>query len=741
LAHNRRVAFSGRHEMATIVLTAVGTLLGGPIGGAIGAALGQRIDGAIFAGKPREGPRLKELSLQTSSYGTQIPAIFGAMRVAGTVIWSTDLIETRNKSGGGKGRPSTVNYSYSASFAVALSSRPIARIGRIWADGNLLRGAADDFKIETGFRVHHGHEDQPLDPLLASAEASGQCPAHRGLAYVVFEDLQLADFGNRIPSLTFEVFEREQPVPVAEIAVSASAGAIMGGSTQNLAGYAVQGGDCRLALQPILAAMPVQFRPAGDKLALQDPASLSVPILIGDPALADGATKLDRPGRSRTSNGKAPASLSIRHYDPARDFQAGVQCSRLLGGTRSDFQIDFPASIDSGAARQLADQQLLQAHRARNGLSLCLPIGAEPIVAGDMIQLADSAQLLRVVEIEHFRGATRISASEWADHATTSLIADPGRNLPEPDLAIGETQMMLVDLPAFGTEDPGRASVGVAAAGTQAGWRRAALSIRDGERSVELGGTNGVATMGALVGSLPAHSPLLIDSANQPMIRLLHDGMTLPVGTGDPTSFDAPSLWVGGEIIRYGQAEKIAARDYRLKELLRGCFGTGDAQPSHSNGAEALLLEPQSLLLLGGAVTPVGAIIEVEAIGPGDSAPAFKSLIISGNALRPRAPVHGEIDRLANGDFRLSWVRRDRLVHIWADGADLPNSENVNAYSVELAVGGINIASWNTTAEMLAITATELAALGLTAGTLLSFSIIQQGRFARSLPTILTAIS
>ena len=79
--------------MATLVLTAVGSAIGGPIGGAIGAALGQKIDGALFAPAAREGSRLKELAVQTSSYGTQIPAIFGAMRVAGTVIWATDLIE------------------------------------------------------------------------------------------------------------------------------------------------------------------------------------------------------------------------------------------------------------------------------------------------------------------------------------------------------------------------------------------------------------------------------------------------------------------------------------------------------------------------------------------------------------------------------------------------------------------------------------------------------------------------
>ena len=66
--------------MATLVLTTVGTLVGGPIGGAIGALVGQRIDGELFKPKGREGPRLTDLKLQTSSYDSQIPRVFGTMR-------------------------------------------------------------------------------------------------------------------------------------------------------------------------------------------------------------------------------------------------------------------------------------------------------------------------------------------------------------------------------------------------------------------------------------------------------------------------------------------------------------------------------------------------------------------------------------------------------------------------------------------------------------------------------------
>src|SRR3546814_8369052 len=124
----------------------------GPVGAALGAAIGRQADAAIFAPRGREGPRLVDLKVQASTYGQQIPQLFGTMRVAGSVIWATDLIERRTKSGGGKGRPSVTEYSYAESLAVALSSRRVRRVRRIWADGNLLRGASGSFKGRCPFR-------------------------------------------------------------------------------------------------------------------------------------------------------------------------------------------------------------------------------------------------------------------------------------------------------------------------------------------------------------------------------------------------------------------------------------------------------------------------------------------------------------------------------------------------------------------------------------------------------------
>ena len=241
--------------MATLVLTAVGTLAGGPIGGAIGALIGGQIDQRVFAPKGRQGPRLSDLRVQTSTYGSEIPRLFGTLRVAGTVIWATDLREDKHKSSNGKGQPKTTTYTYSVSFAVALSGRPIRGIGRIWADGKLLRGSAGDWKSATGYRLHLGGEGQDIDPLIASAEGIAQTPAYRGTAYALFEDFQLADYGNRIPSLTFEVEADDGAVTIATIAADLSGGDLVGATAATLGGYAASGDSVRGAIETLARAV------------------------------------------------------------------------------------------------------------------------------------------------------------------------------------------------------------------------------------------------------------------------------------------------------------------------------------------------------------------------------------------------------------------------------------------------------------------------------------------------------
>lgn len=174
------------------------TIAGATIGRTLGSLAGQAIDQAVFS-EPLEGPRLTSLHVMESREGAGIPNVYGRMRVGGQVIWAGGFREHKRTSGGKGGGPSITEYSYSASFAVAIAEGPGVRVSRIWANG-------EDMDL-TGLtlRTYPGSETQQPDPIIETLEGVGQAPAYRGIAYIVFEDLPLEAYGNRLPQLSFEV--------------------------------------------------------------------------------------------------------------------------------------------------------------------------------------------------------------------------------------------------------------------------------------------------------------------------------------------------------------------------------------------------------------------------------------------------------------------------------------------------------------------------------------------------------
>uniref|UniRef100_UPI001C4DECCF phage tail protein n=1 Tax=Sphingopyxis sp. KK2 TaxID=1855727 RepID=UPI001C4DECCF len=376
--------------MATLVLTVVGGILGGPVGAAIGAAVGQQIDAEIFKPKGREGPRLADLKVQASTYGQQIPKLFGTMRVAGSVIWATDLIERREKHGGGKGRPSTTEYSYSVSLAVALSSRPVRAIRRIWADGDLLRGTSGTFQERCIFRWYDGSEDQPVDPLIASALGIGAASAFRGLSYAVFEELELARFGNRIPALNFEVEADAGTIDAGLVGAVLLGEAGRCAGRTGFSGYAASGDRVREALAPLLDADDVRLVSAPGGWRLAPTALAGAPVALADfsearrvPAAPDGAET------RRAPLAALPGTIRLRHYEPERDYQLGQQAALVAGGGRREEKIDLPAVLSAGGARALARRIAADVADGRETrvwrgdlAALALPVGGLVTVAG-----------------------------------------------------------------------------------------------------------------------------------------------------------------------------------------------------------------------------------------------------------------------------------------------------------------------------------------------------------------------
>jgi hypothetical protein len=722
--------------MATLVLTTVGSALGGPIGGAIGAVIGQQIDGRLFAPRPRQGPRLGELAVQTSSYGSQIPKLFGTMRVAGTVIWATDLREERSKSGGGKGQPKTVNYSYSANFAVALSGRPILAVRRIWADGKLLRGAAGDFKTATGYRLHPGGEDQAVDPLIAAVEGAGLAPAYRGLAYAVFEDFQLADYGNRIPSLTFEVEADPAPTSVGAVAIALGEGLTATGEWAALAGYAAGGDSIRAAIATLAEIEPLSLIDVGDGLVLAGGAE--PPALIAESEL--GAAAPGAGGRSewlRRSGDSVPAEASLAYYDPARDYQTGLQRAVRPGSALTSDRSAVAAALDAATAKGLAAGRLERLWAARRSARLNLGWSRLGLGAGRRVRVAGRPGLWKVARwtLDRMVLTLELTGVPGAAPAAPGQ-ASPGRPVDQPDRVHGLTSLLLLDLPALTEELPARPRLLVAAAGVEPGWRRADLvaSFDGGASWTAAGATAPPAVLGTALEVPGAAGSALIDERGRIEVELLNEAMWLESRSDAALADGANLALLGEELIQFGLAEPLGERRFRLSRLMRGRLGTEWAAGLHSPGEPFALIEAESLAVVEAPLGSLGGEARLLAQGLGDPEGVLAVRTVTGEAMRPPAPVHLRAERLAGGDLALSWVRRSRAGWVWLSGSDTALGEETESYRLTLAGDGFT-RSVTLASPAFLYTAAEQAADGPPGP--LSVEVVQLGTSAPSRPAAL----
>ena len=346
--------------MATLVLGAVGSAIGAgfggtilgfsgaAIGGFIGSTIGSAVDSWVVSSlapaQRIEGARLDSLRITSSTEGAVIPRLFGRMRIGGNIIWATDFREeTKTTSqGGGKGggpKVKTTEYLYYASFAVALCEGEITGIGRVWADGKPM-----DMTGVT-WRWYPGDEVQTPDPFIAAKMGAANTPAYRGTAYVVFEELDLSGFGNRLPQISFEVFRPLADADTAEGLVKAvtmiPASGEFSYATAPVKKSSSSGGA---TVAENLNAIPdtADIVVALDRLQSMAPAIESVSLVVawfGDDLRA-GNCKV-RPGVEVATKTTTPSAWSANGVSRANAFLVSrdAEDRPVYGGTPADFAV------------------------------------------------------------------------------------------------------------------------------------------------------------------------------------------------------------------------------------------------------------------------------------------------------------------------------------------------------------------------------------------------------------------
>lgn len=367
--------------MATLVLGVAGAAIGGSIGGAIlgvsaatiggfiGSSIGSVVDSWIISSlaptQRIEGARLDTLRITSSTEGAVIPRLYGRMRMGGNIIWATDFREeTRTTTqgggkGGGGGKVRTTEYLYYASFAVALCEGPITGIGRIWADGKPM-----DLSGVT-WRWYPGDEMQTADPFMAAKMGALSTPAYRGTAYVVFEELPLSSYGNRLPQLSFEVFRPLADPDTAE-GLTRAVTLIPASGEFTYATQAIRKSAGGATQPENLNALPdaTDIVVALDRLQAMVPAVESVSLVVawfGDDLRA-GSCKV-RPGVEVSAKSTTPLSWSVNGVSRANAFLVSRDGRHWSATGPSDNGDDRP--VYGGTPSDFAVMQAIQEMKAR----------------------------------------------------------------------------------------------------------------------------------------------------------------------------------------------------------------------------------------------------------------------------------------------------------------------------------------------------------------------------------------
>lgn len=698
--------------MASVVFgfagQAVGGFFGGPlgakIGGFIGQAVGGLIDNSLFGGTKQEGPRLEDKRVQVSTYGVTLPVVYGPEnRIAGLVIWTSGLIETATKTKqGGKGGPSVsvTEYSYRVSFALALSDRRGVGVAKVWANQKLIfdrDGTGSPPVTETLFRsltFYPGSATQNPDPTIESYLGVGETPAYRHTAYMVIEDLQLADFGNRLPMIEV-LYEADTSISLSRVVADLCrrSGASMNDiSTSalpiaNVRGYVIAGSSRGAdAIQPLALAYSFDAAEQGGSLRFIRRGLGPKGVIEADDmgAYQGFDTEVPEPIRfDLMPPFNLPREAVVNFSDPARDYQKSSQVSRRqFGDADSNLSYDLPVVLDADSAIRLADRMLYESHTSRRTAEWTTNLKWRQAKPGDTYFVPSPAGLTLVRLTRALRGVNgmiQMQSRADAPDIYRSTAFGVGAAIPEQIIAgIPDIEVILLDIPLLLDADNNNAEgfyFGVSA--LSSGWRGAdvqrALSPTDAFTSMGTQGRELIVGQGETnLTAIPAgfNSATDWDTTSSLKVRLRRADMELETLTdaevlaGGNAAYIGPASGTGGEIIQFANATLQGDGSYILTRLRRGQKGTEFLANAHGLGQRFVLLEPGALLRANfgfGDLNQARTYRAVAVFQSPDEAPLY-TFTNTGVGLRPYAPINlTSAGTSPPSDIVLTWTRRSRI--------------------------------------------------------------------------------
>lgn len=716
-------------------------------------AVGTAIDAYLFApaGSQFEGPRLHDTKVITSTYGNPIPLLYGPEnRISGNVIWSTGLLETKHEEeegGKGGGGSTSTTYTYRMSMAIAITGREMPEnfVKRIWANNKLIYDNGS-FEVMESIVMYPGSSTQTPDPTMESYLGAGQVPAYRHTAYVVFTDIQLADFGNRMPNLEFEVFADEEISVGAVVDDLCTRGGVDDASCAHLTdlvrGYAVtRNGPIIGNLSPLGAAYYFDIaEQAGSLRFVKKGRSLKGTMPIGQTGCRLPDSRIAEPITYTTkSDLNMPKEVVVTYQDPDLDYQSNSQrASRDEGTALNRVTMELPMTLDPDQARQIADRVLWEAWIARYGANLKTDDTWVKRGAGDLMGIPAAGEVLPYKITRVTRGNNGIN--EWEltredPFAYQSLAEAVGGRIPVNALRVpGETRLVMMDCPLLRNQDDNTGFYW-ACTGVSPYWRGAEIfrSSDEGASYQTMSRIGVRAVIGDAVYALQDGPTDYWDRGNTVMVVLDFEDDVLESIDEEAVLRGNNAFWLGaadgqnGEIIQFATATLVGPQTYVLSDLLRGRLGTEANAGIHGNNEVFVLLQ---MSFIGRSdygpadfdrerlYKPVSLLTSIDDT---DS----QEFTNTGAGRKPLSPVHFRGTRDGSNNLDVTFIRRTRHRVPGLGRGPVPLGEESERYEIDIYDGVDVVRTITATTTSFSYSAAEQTSDGLTPGDLVSMRIYQ----------------
>ena len=656
------------------------------------------IDQALFGPKApdQQGPRLQSLGVSTATEGTPLREITGTMRVPAEIMWALSKREVASTQSGGKGMMlggggSVTTYSYLGSFAAALCLGPIDRIGRAWANGEIVDLG------EYSHRLYLGTSDQLPDALIEAAE--GAAPAFRHTAYLVFEEMPLDRFGQALPKLDIEV-TRATPSPglrgIVErlaadrgIAVDAT-----GVSTDgDVTGYLVDRPmSLAAALDPLARLFRLDVSEADGVITVRSRSTASIAEIVEEAMVAgrdgQGAVTVER-GAARD----LAAKTTLAWIDPGRDYAPATSSFRRgVGSGKRETVLEAPMALDDATARRLVTGLAAAAGDGRTAYRWATGPSQIARTPGDVVTLTEGgrsslAQIGRATwgtEIRfegHGVSARPDLARGRAGRAALSAVD------PTPDAPV----VHFLDMAMLTDDEANPHRPWVAADATV--WRGVAVQRDEGAGFAQILDVAQHAQIGALTAALaagPDDGTLDVTSVVEVTMRRGAFASVAAASLDDaPLNAIAVRNAAGEwEILQFATATLITGNSWELTDLKRGRRGTEHAMGA-ALGAPLVVLD-DAVVKLPILPEQIGTAYTYR-YGPSplpndDPAWAETALTFRGKGLRPWTPIPLSAVEGGGGDITIGWTPRARIT---TDPGTVPQRYDVRVYD-----GATVLRSW-----------------------------------------------